>query len=149
VVESFIARPGDPEFIEGAWVAGILLDDENWEKFKTGELNGFSMQARVSTDERIVTLDIPQEISGLTQVASDGDTHRHTYMVSFNENGEFQGGVTDLVQAHKHVVNRRSISGPSVDATGQPLADSHFHRYTLVDKLAGRDEEEVSGEVGA
>ncbi len=149
VVESFIARNGDPLFIENAWVIGMLLDDEHWEAFKSGELNGFSMQALVKTEERLVTLDIPEEVSGLTQVASDGDSHRHTYTVNFDDNGGFAGGTTDLVNSHKHLLGRRSVSGPAVDAAGHPLADQHVHRYTFQDQLAGQIEEEAPGGIEA
>jgi hypothetical protein len=144
VVESFIARKGDPDFIEGAWVAAVkILDDDLWEAVKSGELNGFSMQASVFTTEREVELEIPERVEGLTQISSDGDDHRHTYTVKFDSEGDFLGGSTNLVDGHMHMIRRRSISEDSADPTGAKLADGHFHRYTLLDKLAGREEEEV------
>ncbi len=146
VVESFIARKGDPDFIEGAWVcAAKILDDELWEAVKSGELNGFSMQASVFVTEKDVELDVPAVVKGKTQVSSDGDDHRHTYIVKFDAEAEFLGGVTNVVDGHRHVIRRRSISEDSVDPAGKALADGHFHRYTLLDQLAGRTEEEVPG----
>ena len=60
VVESFIARKNDPEFIEGAWVVAMkICDDDLWADVKSGKLNGFSMQATVFATESIVTLEIP------------------------------------------------------------------------------------------
>ena len=44
VVESFIARKGDPDFPEGAWVLGThVIDDETWEAIKSGEITGYSI----------------------------------------------------------------------------------------------------------
>ncbi len=146
VVESFIARKDDPDFIEGAWVAAVkICDSELWEAVKSGELNGFSMKASVFTTDRVVELDIPDLIEGLTQIGSDGDDHRHTYTVKFDAEGEFLGGTTNVVDGHKHVIRRRSISEKAAGPAGEKLADTHFHRYTLLDKLAGRLEEESPG----
>lgn len=48
VVESFIARPGDPEFTPGAWVLGVQCTQETWAQVEAGTLTGFSIggQAR-------------------------------------------------------------------------------------------------------
>jgi len=44
VVESFIARPGDPDFTPGAWVLGTkIIKDETWEAIQKGEITGYSM----------------------------------------------------------------------------------------------------------
>lgn len=44
VVESFIARPGDPTFTPGAWVLVTkVFSDEVWDQIKKGEINGYSM----------------------------------------------------------------------------------------------------------
>jgi len=149
IVESFIARKSDPEFIEGAWVVAMkICDDELWEDVKTGKLNGFSMQAQVYVTDRMVTLEIPDQVEGLTQKASNGEDHRHQYLVRFDSNGDFVGGVSNVVNGHKHVIRRRSITEMSADPVGKEMADGHFHRYTLLDKLAGRVEEEVPGGIG-
>ena len=147
VVESFIARKGDQDFIEGAWVAAVkIMDDSLWDAVKSGELNGFSMQAKVFVEEKEVELEIPSLVKGKTQEPVNGeDDHRHEYTVKFDSEGEFLGGTTNVVNGHKHVVRRRSITEISVDPTGRALADDHFHRYTLLDKLAGRSEDESPG----
>lgn len=45
VVESFIARKGDPDFPEGAWVLGTQITKaETWEAIKRGEITGYSIQ---------------------------------------------------------------------------------------------------------
>lgn len=45
VVESFIARKDDPDFIEGAWVIGAHIPDiEIWKQVESGDLTGFSIE---------------------------------------------------------------------------------------------------------
>lgn len=146
VVESFIARKSDPEFIEGSWVVALrVLDEETWERIKTGELNGFSMQAKVLLKEKIVDVSLPEEVEGLTQVSSDGRHHRHTYSVKFDHEGNFKGGYTDVVEGHKHRILRRSVTGPELSVTGQPIEGGAFHRYTLLDQIAGLGSVESPG----
>ncbi len=44
VVESFIARKGDPDFAEGAWVMGVHVPDKKlWDAIVKGQITGFSM----------------------------------------------------------------------------------------------------------
>lgn len=43
-VESFIARKGDPDFTEGAWVLAVkVTDNEAWQAIKKGDITGFSL----------------------------------------------------------------------------------------------------------
>lgn len=45
MVESFIARKGDPDYAEGAWVAAVFVgSDQIWKKIKDGEITGFSFE---------------------------------------------------------------------------------------------------------
>lgn len=45
VVESFIARENDPDFIRGAWVVGVHIPDADiWKSIEDGELTGFSIE---------------------------------------------------------------------------------------------------------
>ena len=45
VVESFIAREGDPDFITGSWVVGVHVPDNNvWADIEKGNLTGFSLE---------------------------------------------------------------------------------------------------------
>ena len=47
VVESFIAREGDPDFIPGSWVIGVHIPDvEIWKQVEDGTLTGFSIEGR-------------------------------------------------------------------------------------------------------
>ena len=45
VVESFIARDGDPDFVAGSWVVGVHVPDARiWKSIEAGELTGFSIE---------------------------------------------------------------------------------------------------------
>lgn len=45
VVESFIAREGDPDFVAGSWVVGVYVPDAGiWKSIEDGELTGFSIE---------------------------------------------------------------------------------------------------------
>lgn len=45
MVESFIARDSDPDYVPGSWVACVKVEnDEIWKAIKSGELTGFSFE---------------------------------------------------------------------------------------------------------
>lgn len=47
VVESFIARDGDPDFPVGAWVLGVhVTDRDTWAAIEKGEVTGFSLAGK-------------------------------------------------------------------------------------------------------
>lgn len=46
IVESFIARDGDPHFDEGAWVIGAKFHPSVWEDIKSGARRGYSIGGR-------------------------------------------------------------------------------------------------------
>lgn len=124
IVESFVARKGDPDFTEGAWVVGAHIDnDALWEKVKKGEINGFSVEAMVNREEREVEIDFPPVITGLT---TKSEEHEHVFYISYDENGKFRGGVTDAVDGHSHTI---------VAGTRTEIAKGHSHRFSAVDKI--------------
>lgn len=44
VVESYLARQGDPSFTPGAWVVGIrVTDDATWQAIEKGDITGISL----------------------------------------------------------------------------------------------------------
>lgn len=125
IVESFIARKGDPMFIEDAWVVGMHVDnDEMWAKIKKGEINGFSMEAMVTKSPKSVTMELPPVVSGRTMKAEDG--HEHTFHVAYDDGGKFLGGKTDLVNGHFHIIKAGSITQ---EAAG------HFHKFSHLDDI--------------
>lgn len=124
VVESFIARKGDPDFIEGAWVVGVHIpDDDVWGKVKKGEINGFSIEAAVFKTPMEVEVDIPPIINGHT-MKSEG--HSHTFYVTYDENAKFRGGRTDVVDGHSHLITRGTCTAET---------DGHSHRFSHVEGL--------------
>lgn len=124
VVESFVARKGDPDFIEGAWVVGIHVDnDAIWKAVKNGEVNGLSLEAFVQRDEQEVTVEIPGLITGHTSKSED---HEHVFYVTYDNNGNFEGGVTDVVDGHRHTI---------VAGTVTEKVNGHSHRFSSVDGI--------------
>lgn len=126
VVESFIARKGDPTFTEGAWVCGIHVpDDETWAKIKKGEINGFSMEALVHKTVVEVEVELPAVITAKT-LKSEG--HDHEFYVAYSETGVFQGGRTSRAEdGHFHLIRRGTVTEDS---------NGHTHRFEHVNALA-------------
>lgn len=124
VVESFIARDGDPDFIPGSWVAGVHIPDVNlWDKVKKGELNGFSMEALVIKTPRELELEIPEYLVGETDVA---EGHCHTFKVEYSDDGTFLGGSTDEVDGHVHKILRGTATETNLE---------HNHRFSFVELM--------------
>lgn len=120
VVESFIVRAGDTDFIEGSWVIAIHVpDSELWDKIVEGELNGFSLEALVIKDPDVIELEIPEFVVGETE-GSNG--HAHTFKVFFGASGEFLGGETSVVNGHSHLIAKGTVTQ---DASG------HSHRFSF------------------
>lgn len=125
VVESFIARAGDPDFVEDAWVAGIHIPDpEAWALVKSGEINGVSLEGMAQSRPGTIEIDIPAEVTGKTE--EDGADHVHTYTVELDDEGHVTGGRTDEVNGHWHEITR---------ATRTQEAAGHTHRYSYVDEV--------------
>lgn len=128
VVESFIARKGDPDFIEDAWVAGVkIYDPEIWELVKSGEINGFSLDGIGQGRETELEIEIPEIVKGETDIESG---HSHVFQVRFDEEGNFLGGQTIDDSDHTHLIKRGTIT---------EIAKDHAHRFSFVEVYV-RDE---------
>lgn len=128
VVESFIARKGDSDFIEGAWVVGIHVEDAAlWSRVKKGELNGLSMEALVTSVPVDLDMKIP-EIVRCNTMKSDGSDHQHEVMLQLDDKGSIVGGETNYVNGHRHLIKRGTITEPA----GSPM---HKHRYDFLSAL--------------
>lgn len=124
IVESFIARKGDPDFIEGSWVIGMHVPDEDlWSQIKKGEINGFSMEALVTRHPQDVQIDLPPVVTGMTSKSED---HEHKFFVSYKDDGSFRGGITDFVNGHQHKI----LAGTHTEEVA-----GHSHRFSSVDVL--------------
>lgn len=128
VVESFIARKDDPDFIEGSWVVGMHVDnDDMWDKIEKGEINGFSLEALVHKDSVDVEMEIPPVILGKTMKAELAeDDHTHTFYVAYSDEGKFLGGSTDSVNGHNHAIRRGSVTEKS---------EGHSHKFSHLEDI--------------
>jgi hypothetical protein len=125
LVESFIARAGDPDFIEGSWVVGAkILDADLWQRILDGEINGFSFEASVFMIPVNLEYDIDSWIvSGVTE-PDPFDGHTHTYTVVLGPlNGVISGG-TGVTDGHSHSITGATVTG---------LAAGHTHRYQVIE----------------
>jgi len=124
VVESFIADEIDTRFLPGSWVIGVHVPDEDiWSSIKKGEINGFSMEALVTRHDMDVDIEIPPVVTGLT---SKWEGHEHKFFVTYDEKGQFKGGVTDTVNGHYHSI----VAGTHTQDT-----NGHRHRFSSVDNV--------------
>lgn len=123
VVESFIARADDPDFIPGSWVLGVKVPDpEVWALVKSGELNGFSFDGEGYRVETVLEIDMPDAIEGET-VEERG--HVHTFVVRYDQEGNFLGGVTGPgPDGHVHKILRGTVT---------ETTDDHAHRFSFVE----------------
>ena len=123
VVESFIVRKGDPDFIENAWVAGIkIMDDAVWELIKSGEINGFSLDGVGQGKDTELEIEIPEFVKGETDKQ---DNHKHIFKVNFDDEGNFLGGQTVADDTnHVHLIKRGTITEETND---------HAHRFSFVE----------------
>ena len=122
VVESFIARKDDPDFIADSWVVGVHIPDgELWSMVKKGELNGFSMEALVTKTTRKFEVEIPEFINGMTDTTKG---HSHQFRVNFDDEGALVSGVTDSVEGHFHPIKKATMTE---DTSG------HTHRFSFLE----------------
>lgn len=123
VVESFIARPGDPDFIEGSWVVGMkILDDALWQSVLDGDINGYSYEAFVEFFTAFITTIDDGIRQGVTEPdPEDGHTHDFVVLVDIT-NRPIEGG-TSATNGHSHVILTHTVTEE---------ASGHVHRYNLV-----------------
>lgn len=123
VVESFIARNEDPDFIPGSWVIGVHVpDQEQWQLVKSGKLNGFSFSGMGFKKKTEVVLDVPEEITGMTSTV---EGHAHTFTVRYGADGSFLGGETSPAEdGHVHKITSGTITS---------MVEGHQHRFSFVE----------------
>lgn len=128
VVESFLARPGDPDFIEGSWVLGVhIIDDDLWAAVLAGEINGFSHDTFVEMTEIEITDTGVRVITGVTEPDLI-DGHTHTYTVLVNVSNSVISGGTGETDGHSHTITRAPLTGKT---------DGHSHRFQVVEDSTG------------
>lgn len=139
VAESFIARDGDPDFIDGSWVVGVkVLDADLWAQILAGEINGFSFEAEVAMQPVTFLASDQRVIVGTTEPHPlDGHTHTYTLVLD-SLNRPFEGG-TSVDDGHSHRIRNHTVT---------EVTDGHNHRYQVivagVDTGIAEDQENVS-----
>lgn len=128
-VESFIVRDGDPDFpIPGSWVIGQHVPNPAlWSQIEKGEINGFSMDG-IATNRSPATVEIdsPEYVRGQTDEVGG---HAHAFVVKFDADGTFLGGMTEPSEdGHRHVISRGTVTD---DEAG------HTHRFSFVELIHG------------
>lgn len=130
IVESFIAGEDDLVYIPEAWVVGMHVPDSAvWAKIKSGDINGFSLEALVHLKKKIIEVEMPDVVQGVTAVKADDDPdtgHTHRFEVHFDEEGKFQGGQTSTDDGHFHLINKGTVT--------EPGPDGHTHRYSVAEQ---------------
>jgi len=124
VVESFIAREGDPDFTPGTWGLGVKCTDEVWAEVKKGKLNSFSLAGPVRKNPRRVLVEIVDAATGMTEKSTVDilPIHEHEFYIRLDESGSVVAGKTNTVLGHSHEIKY-------VDATEETLG--HAHRINL------------------
>ena len=123
IVESFIARVGDPDFIEGSWVIAMkVMDRALWQKVLDGELNGFSYEALVQMTPVSITNLRDRQVSGFTDQDPD-DGHDHSFVVLLDPLNQPLSGGTGITEGHSHTISTHTFTD---------YADGHRHRYQVL-----------------
>ena len=124
VVESFIAREGDPIFIPGSWVMGVKVPDPAvWKMVKSGELNGFSLDGyRRSHAEDVLAIEMPELLKGET----DGGAESHAPVRrEVRQARQLPGRLHEPGQ-------RRARPSDCAGTVTEP-ANGHVHRFSFVE----------------
>lgn len=123
VVESFIARDGDPIFIPGSWVLGVKVPDQAvWQMVKSGELNGFSLDGFGIRTPKQIVVEMPDLLKGET---TETRNHKHQFVVKFDQKGNFLGGYTSPApDGHVHQIVKGTVTEPT---------NGHVHRFSFVE----------------
>lgn len=126
-VESFVARAGDPDFPEGAWVLGVKVpDDHMWRQVKSNEINGFSFEALVRPVPVRASVRTTRDLVGETEscpAAKSDDGHNHVYFVQVDRKGLVtRGWTSEAEDGHSHKIKKASFTEPAGP-------DRHTHRF--------------------
>lgn len=119
IVESFIARKGDPEFEEGAWVAVVKIDDPViWAAVKDGVINGYSFEILTYRDDMEVEFEYKSWYYGFTD-PDPHDKHTHPFIVRMDENGEILWGNTGIGSNGEpaHTITRSNVTNAALGKT--------------------------------
>jgi hypothetical protein len=128
IIESFIARAGDPDFIEGSWVIAMKIPDtETWQRVLDGDLNGYSFEA-LCTLQPIVFQNLRnRQVQGTTE-PDPIDGHTHEYVVLLDIFNRPVAGGTVEAGGHSHTISTHTVT----DYANTSLGRNHSHRYQTI-----------------
>jgi len=121
VVESSLARAGDPDFVEGTWIVTTKITDPAiWEQIQKGEINGYSFAGIVRKEVSTVLIETIDTMSGYTEDSTIDilPVHKHDFFMKFNDNGRISVGKTSIFLGHEHTIK-------AVDATEMEMGHAH------------------------
>lgn len=120
VVESFIARAGDTDFVEGSWVVATKIPDKKlWAEIKQGKYSGYSMEVMVRKIPTTVDMLLQKTAFGIVE---ENNGHYHAFYIELDDNARVVGGRTSEDEGHYHEIK----IGTAVE-----FADEHTHRYFI------------------
>jgi hypothetical protein len=125
VVESYMTEKNDPDFPDHSWVMAVKCTDEIFEKVVKGELNGFSFCGYSQKYTQRVLLEVAKQIMGETEDNLNKDVipaHRHNFIIWYNNDGQIEKGMTDVVENHAHTITYGTSTDPFL---------GHSHRVDI------------------
>lgn len=129
MVECFIARKGDPDFIEGSWVVGMkIVDEALWQRVLDGEINGYSWEAMTEMFPVLFQHLRTRVVVGVTE-PDPTDGHTHSYSVVLNALNRPIAGGTGETNGHAHTISSHTVTD---EAKNGLFGTSHVHRYQVL-----------------
>ena len=125
VVESFIARENDTDFIPGSWVVAMkIYSDDIWARVLSGEINGYSFEALCHMQPVSITNLRNRQVAGTTE-PDPMDGHTHTFLVILTPLNKPIAGSTGVTNGHSHRIAVHTVTESE---------DGHSHRYQVIVK---------------
>lgn len=130
IAESFIVRgKNDPDgFAEGAWVIGAyILNDEDWERVKKGEWNGFSWSGTAASHPVLCKVDHPIKMVGKTEQypPTEDQGHTHSIETAFDADGAVIPSMTGPAS------NNSDHTHQILKTTATEAENDHSHRIVV------------------
>ena len=125
IVENYIAKDGDEEFIPGSWIAvGLVTDPERIQMVKDGKLNGWSMAGSADKIPRTVKVTALKSAPVETEMSTSEAhiPHTHTFKIEFDEHGHVKPSKTEMNEGHAHTVIMTTATEP---------VNGHAHRFNV------------------
>jgi hypothetical protein len=123
-IEVYQAEDWDPVYTPGAMVLTTkILDDDAWERVKGGDLNGYSLEARVRAKAVVAALSFSPDNFGITEEANG---HRHLFYAKLKGDGTVKEGRTSTDNGHDHEIKRGTATEPAGEGSNR-----HAHRIFI------------------